>query len=352
MKSQLVFLALVVTIHVGCAVREFPSKAMALCAGSRFLDDALSVIEQCRNVWKSSIPAYIIHCDEVTDDVIMSTRSKYDVDFFNICNGASRFNMSYESTTKLLRSWFCKVATMILLPVDEVLLVDVDVVLFKSPEIVFESPGYINTGTLFFRDRHLYSHNHLIDGRDSLIDLLKVQAPHINMNSTEFITSKLLTHHRPTGGIDINRTEHGHLLYLLSVFDPSKSFLHYQDSSMVAVNRKRHPKFIQVLQQLLPNFRTGWGDKEIYWIAAFIADEPFAFSPYLMGGYGGNCDLYENIMMHFDPRFVRKAEPFYLNARDMLENVNQPIGVTLKDVMLAPALATYDLIPYRYVSIF
>jgi hypothetical protein len=52
--------------------------------------------------------------------------------------------------------------------------------------------------------------------------------------------------------------------------------------------------------RLIPDFRIGYGDKEIYWLAATIAREPFSFEPFLCGTYG-DCGL----MMHYDPSQVR-----------------------------------------------
>ena len=55
---------------------------------------------------------------------------------------------------------------------------------------------------------------------------------------------------------------------------------------MVLFHKSRLPNTLHILQRLLPIFTLGYGDKEIYWIAATIANEPFSFEPYLAGTYG------------------------------------------------------------------
>jgi hypothetical protein len=63
---------------------------------------------------------------------------------------------------------------------------------------------------------------------------------------------------------------------------------------------------LQVLREVLPTFTVGYGDKEIYWLSATIADVPFSFEPFLCGQFG-DCGL----MMHCDPA---NAKPLYLNG--------------------------------------
>ena len=38
------------------------------------------------------------------------------------------------------------------------------------------------------------------------------------------------------------------------------------------VDKTRHPKLLHTLRALLPRFDVGYGDKELYWIAATIAE--------------------------------------------------------------------------------
>ena len=49
--------------------------------------------------------------------------------------------MSIDKARKRLRSWWCKPAAAIIAPYDEVMIVDLDVIFFKNPEILFTAKG-------------------------------------------------------------------------------------------------------------------------------------------------------------------------------------------------------------------
>ncbi len=135
-----------------------PDRGIVLCAGTKMVDDALDVIEQTRNVFNSSINFGIMHCDELSASLInKSFNSLQNVQVVNMCNGsAGLFNMTYDQTKKRLRTWFCKTAALVLSPFKETMVVDIDVVFFKKPDLLFNSPAYKRTGTLYFRDRIFY----------------------------------------------------------------------------------------------------------------------------------------------------------------------------------------------------
>jgi hypothetical protein len=69
---------------------------------------------------------------------------------------------------------------------------------------------------------------------------------------------------------------------------------------------------------MLRDFSIGYGDKEMYWIAATIANEPFQFEPHLSGALG-DCGA----IVHFDPTTVTsdalEAKPFYCNAEYLVD---------------------------------
>ena len=58
---------------------------------------------------------------------------------------------------------------------------------------------------------------------------------------------------------------------------------HVADSSVVLLDRRKQNRTLHMLRQLLPRFTLGYGDKEIYWIAATVATSPFSFEPWLPG---------------------------------------------------------------------
>ena len=57
-----------------------------------------------------------------------------------------------------------------------------------------------------------------------------------------------------------------------------------------------HKATLALLKRVLPDFNLGYGDKEVYWLAASAAKEPFAFEPHIAGALG-DCGA----IVHFDP---------------------------------------------------
>eukprot|EP00597_Dinobryon_sp_UTEXLB2267_P002181 CAMPEP_0170063988 /NCGR_PEP_ID=MMETSP0019_2-20121128/4652_1 /TAXON_ID=98059 /ORGANISM="Dinobryon sp., Strain UTEXLB2267" /LENGTH=543 /DNA_ID=CAMNT_0010270561 /DNA_START=577 /DNA_END=2208 /DNA_ORIENTATION=- len=167
-------------------------------------------------------------------------------------------------------------------PFVETMILDLDVVFFKSPHLLFRAPAYRETGALFFRDRVFLKPR----GGNSGVkvdDLLRFFAYyHIQPNST---TSYTLL--RESG---VSLFWHYGLL-------EGEVLQDYQDSSVVLFNKANHPVTLQILERHLRDFIVGFGDKEFYWVAATAAREPFAFEPHLAGQYG-DC---AGVMLHFDP---------------------------------------------------
>ena len=96
---------------------------------------------------------------------------------------------------------------------------------------------------------------------------------------------------------------------------------HWQDSSVLLFDARMHPRTTQLLSHLLRDFALGYGDKEIYWLAATAAREPFAFEPHIVGSLG-DCGA----VVHFDPLAPTRAadpaakiEPFYVNAEYLID---------------------------------
>jgi hypothetical protein len=75
--------------------------------------------------------------------------------------------------------------------------------------------------------------------------------------------------------------------------------------------------------------------KEIYWIAATIAGDPFSFEPYFAGTYGDCGEV-----LHFDPDV--RGDPFFINGQFISEGVRFE-GMGLQAVMSRPVAALPDM---------
>ncbi len=295
-----------------------------MCAGNHMVKSALAIVEHTRLVLRSSINVTVAHCGELKEDNIDILKAE-GVDVLNIC--AFEFGMDAKKTRGRLRSWFCKAGALLVSPYDETMLVDIDVVWFKNPEVLFESPAYRRTGALFFRDRvthdeHLENSLHL-----QILSLIKTEAA---FN----VTAELAA---------LKASEFGESFFWRHVVNASAPiYSNFQDSSVVLLDKSSHPQTLKMLMKLLPTFDLGWGDKEIYWVAATIADEPFSFEPFAAASYA-DCGL----LMHYDPNDeddVVNAEPIYINAEWILESmhsVGDGLALTISNAMLVNSSVGY-----------
>lgn len=195
------------------------STGMLLCAGDKILVDALAVIDQTRRVWNSTIQVGIAHCNELSQNSINMLNSM-DVISVDMCTTPTVLGMSLGDARGRLRGWFCKSAAMVLSPFDITLVADLDVVWFRNPDLLFQSPAFKKTGTLFFRDRHSHQdRRQRADQRmfqDVIADLIRTESG-LNMTA-ELARAKSL--------------ENGYSFFWQNLADPDKpAYENFQDSS-------------------------------------------------------------------------------------------------------------------------
>jgi hypothetical protein len=284
-------------------------KGIVICASEN--DDTIMSgmeysINAIRNNYNSNIKITINHCTEISNSKINELKNSYNNLYFNdIC--INNNNYYYR---KRMKSVFCKTMALIQSPYNETILIDADIIWFQNPINLFNSPGYKRTGALYFRDRFLYETNIEKDGLNynyvvNLIELL---------NKNIKITQEIATKYFNNNGISffwkygMNNT----------LYKPIK---HVQESSVVIFDKRNHKDTINVLKKLLPYFKLGFGDKEIYWISTMIANENFEWEPYLFGIYG-NCGE----IFHYDPTLAdiyRPPLPYFLNGQYLLDSASK-----------------------------
>ena len=130
-----------------------------------------------------------------------------------------------------------------------------DAILLEDPDHVFEEPGYLDTGTLFFHDR-----DHLRKGADDIIqefmnNQLSLRGPSPRLAQSEFWKKK-------------------------GIFE--------QESGIVVVDKRKTDVFAALLFTAWQNmgeirkkttYRIWWGDKETFWLAFEFSNFPYYFVP-------------------------------------------------------------------------
>lgn len=303
------------------------------------------IVTDFRTTHKSQLPISIAHCSELskqtTDELHRLHRASVIQEFgsnatilsralletTDICKGAS------VAQKKRLRGFFCKAMAMVMAPFRETMLVDTDVIWLKNPDLLFQSPQYKQTGTLFFRDRLLLEHPGDTDGLQyektkAFIERLSTGYSGLLVNSSAIAT-------RLFNGFDGS----ANYFWNSAAIQQGVRLRHVQESSVVMINRAKVPKTIQIIRQLIPSFNLGYGDKEIYWIAATIAGEEFALEPFLAGTYGECGEV-----IHFDPAVKSgNSAPFFINGQFLAEDVAYE-GKGIQAEMSKPLAATTNAV--------
>ena len=319
--------------------QEMSTRGIVMCSGSRHLRYIQRNVFQIRRVWNSTLPFVIAHCGELSRENEKSIQS-FDahISFLDLCESQEPFGISGTQARKSLRGFYCKIGALLSSPFDETIVMDMDVVWFKSPDLIFDAPGYQKTGTLFMRERMYLYHP---------------------KQRNNFEPSDLLSYFE-SEGIQTDKAsalEHLHANEI-SLFwqgraqgntGSSGTYLSdYQDSCVVVVNKPKHPILLKtLLRYLRTHFVMGYGDKELFWIAATVSREPFAFEPFISGQYR---DCY-GVLIHFDPsQNEKESTPFFMNGEFLVERGTETIteysrevnwvGEYLQDVSTRPLLAT------------
>lgn len=223
--------------------RRNNEKGMVMCVGNDagLIAGALYTVKQLKDFWKSSLPVSIVHCNELSITVQNRFTKYQNVIVKNMCN---------DKTTKKqktrLKGWFCKTNALVHSDYIETMVVDTDVLWFKNPSFLFDSPGYLSTGALFFRDRFLYESNTEKDG--------------LEFHAVKKFIENESENNRKINDIDVKRMFESNgvnFFWLHGVNDSHSAIRHVQESSVILLNKNRLPNTVEVLRRLYHTFNLG-----------------------------------------------------------------------------------------------
>jgi hypothetical protein len=327
---------------------------MMMCAANKMIPDVIKMIRQTRDLWKSRLSYAVSHCGEISHDKKQVVwRIEKNVQFVDLCstNKKTVFGMDPHYARRRLRGFFCKVGALIASPFQQTMVVDLDVVWMQQPDRLFESRYFQRTGSLFFRDRVYHfkkkEHSKIRINVEDIIPFFEqhgVQVTRSSANRMAFENGVSLFWLHVAGRLNNSNANSSTAIVkqiMQGEVDPRYPFLsEYQDSSVVMLDSTRHPKLLRTLEYHLPSFGFGYGDKELFWVAATISGEPFTFEPFLAGQYG---DCY-GVVLHYHPDDadlvdVSQAKPLYLNAEYFVEKELTCVGEFVRTRMTLPRLA-------------
>jgi hypothetical protein len=185
----------------------------------------------------------------------------------------------------------CKLLALLETGLDEVLFCDSDLALLRSPEILFLSEEYRRNGALFFRDRQiLWSPG---SGRKRPSSFFRW------LHGLNFTVPARYRHYRA-----VEREGHGQpsLQLLASNVWLERSNMHVE-SGIFVFDRRRQERTLEIMRDQLSQLQARvHGDKEVYWLAAELANSRYALSPYAPGQlHGGALSQCCGLTVHFSP---------------------------------------------------
>ena len=217
---------------------------MVMCVGNdaSLIAGALYTIQELRSTWKSLLPVAVNHCNELSTQTQSLFTKFQNVTVENMCD-----DNTPKTERKRLKGWFCKTKALISSKFEETLVVDTDVLWFKDPTLLFNAPGYLATGALFFRDRFLYVSVNESDGLGPEKVAHFIESESKNAIKIDDVSAKVLSESNGINFFWRHAANSSH----------SKAIRHVQESSAIVFNANRLPKTIQVMSRLLQDFRLG-----------------------------------------------------------------------------------------------
>ena len=251
------------------------SRGIVISLGKRDFRYACHLIKGIRKVLGSILPIQIAYAGE--DDLPKDYREKLmslgeDIETLDL------LSMIDDTTMGLARGGFgIKPMAMLLSSFEQVILVDADSVFLQPPEVLFKSPGYIETGTYFFHDRLLYQGSY--------------QERHAWWRSH-------LKYDRPSAS-------------LLKLASYTKMYSQEQDSGVVLLDKRRTSVLFGLLHICWQNskgsrnylYRQVHGDKETYWFGLELCQVPYYFAKHYGNGLGvvtNGSEICGNAILHTD----------------------------------------------------
>ncbi|KAF9907217.1 hypothetical protein EC991_011207 [Linnemannia zychae] len=228
-------------------------RGIVMCVGNYHAKYARTAIKALREVVKTKLPIEIFY----TGDPDLSPENRA---WFESIEGVKTIDVTslVDNRIIILEGWAAKPFAMLVSSFSEVILMDSDVYYMIDPALLFEDPGYKETGTLYFYDRTLF--------------------PGAGFRKKEWMESFL-----PTMSNHPARTR-----WFNNKGD------HEMESGVVVFNKKEHfvgllaiCKLNDLYERKQVTYKMTWGDKETFWIALEMVQERYAFIRY-GGGVLGN----------------------------------------------------------------
>ena len=125
------------------------TKGLSLCAYDAMITHALRQLWSMRYLFNSTMGMSVHHCHELNahnQDMLKTLIP--DLIIIDMCEDKylDKLGMTRDVAVRRLKGFYCKAGAILLSPFNDVVTIDLDVIWFKNPDIVFHSPAYKKTG--------------------------------------------------------------------------------------------------------------------------------------------------------------------------------------------------------------
>ncbi|KAI9242431.1 MAG: mannosyltransferase putative-domain-containing protein [Podila humilis] len=261
-------------------------RGIVMCVGNYHTKYARTVIKTLRDVLKSSLPIEIYYTGE--PDLSPENRA-----WFEKFDDVKTIDITtlIDNNLLVLEGWAVKPFAMLVSRFSEIILMDSDAYFLQDPAVMFEDEGYKETGTVYFYDRTLFPGT----GGDKK-QWLESFLPTMSNHPAKTRWFRLKGDHEQESGV--------------VVFDKRRLFL-----GLLAICKLND---LHERQQV--TYKKTWGDKETFWIALEMIQEPYSFVKYGGGAIGNDSTIRHNVapkldrvcgnQLHFDFR----GQPLWWNS--------------------------------------
>lgn len=154
-----------------------------------------------KNVHRTKLPITIVYAGG--GDLTVERRAALraispDVETIDLLNFFDEDHVGLEGG-----GWALKVFTIIASQYREVILCDADVVFLQDPEVLFDTPGYIKTGTLYFRDREIFPGDGNV--HQWWAGIVEGRTPSLQMQSSRWFTEQASREEMESGVVVYNK---------------------------------------------------------------------------------------------------------------------------------------------------
>eukprot|EP00833_Pecoramyces_ruminatium_P000035 jgi/Orpsp1_1/1174067/evm.model.c7180000048805.2 len=133
-------------------IKSSEGKGIVICTGEKHFKYARSTIDILRNLLNCTLPIEVIYNGE--NDLSKKKQKILINEFDNIY--ITDISKIFDSDKIDISGWAIKPFSILASRFEEVILMDADVIYLRNPEELFEEKGYLEKGTLFFKDRTVY----------------------------------------------------------------------------------------------------------------------------------------------------------------------------------------------------